>query len=386
MKTKPLSYVSGTGITHFGELYDYSLEDLILEAAVKAIENSRLSDFRKLDLVVISSMTASDLGGQGHLSSLVTQLLGISVPVISVDAACAGGGSAIGVALTYLRNNGINKALVLGVEKLTDQSSERVSRSMMNAASYDEETMLGLTFPALNALVAQRYIHEYGLPKDTLSKIAIKNHSNGFYNKIAHIKRKITKKNYFDSEMVAEPLRLYDCAPISDGCAAVVLSNSKVKNSTAIIGFTQTHDSLSLHKRKKLTTLKAVSKGIKNLVGLTGVDIRDIDVLELHDAFTILELISLEDLGYFKKGQGYKAYERGFSSVNGKLSINPSGGLKSCGHPVSASGIRQAIEVHNQILGLCEKERQVKNVRFGLTQNLGGVAGTCTLSLIGKHE
>lgn len=397
---KPLAYITATGITQFGELFDHSLNDLILESANKALRKSELKSFKDLDLVVISSMTANDLHAQDHLSSLVTQILRTDCPVISVDAACAGGGSAIGVAATYLNSSihKVNHALVIGAEKLTDHNSEEVATSMMRAASAEEEAIHGLTFPALGALVASRYFYEYPhVPKETLAKIAIKNHRQGLLNPQSHIKKNLNLKTYQQSPYVAEPLRLFDCAPISDGAAAVILSKEPTKNSTSILAFSQTQDYISLHQRQTLTSMAATKQGIINILKQARVTLDDINILEIHDAFTILELISLEDLGFYKPGKGYQAYsspqtdkEGQMSKVKGQLlHINPSGGLKSCGHPVAATGIRQVIEIHEQLLGKAGK-RQVKTKKglpkLGLTQNLGGVAGTCTMCLIGPQK
>lgn len=387
---KPLAYITGTGITNFGELYDFSLADLFLESATKAVKSAGLQ-FSDIDLVVVASMTANDLHEQYHLSSWLTQLLNTNCEILSVDAACSGGASTIGVAINYLQaNNNLQNVLVIGAEKLTDHSSERVASSMMRAASVEEEGAAGLTFPALGALIASRYFHEY--PKvdpKVLGKIAVKNHEFGQSNPIAHMKKPLSMDVYLNSPWVAEPLRLFDCAPISDGGAAAVLSRHPKKNkSTCIYGFSQTQDIISLHKRKTITSMKATKIGMSNILKQTKVRLSEIEVFEIHDAFTILELIALEDLGFTKAGEGFSVYDQDNNLIS-DLQINPSGGLKACGHPVAATGIRQIIELHDQLLNQAD-DRQVtinsQAPRLGLAQNLGGIAGTCCLTLMGKLD
>lgn len=355
MKLKKDIYIQSCGQTRFGELYDLGPKELVRIAADEALKTSGLKSYKDFDLVVASSMSVQTLQRLGHLSAWLTQVLGLSCPVISVDAACAGGGSAFGVALTYLEaDDQIENVLVLGFEKLTDHTSEEVAEVMMQAADWEEEGMVGLTFPGINALVAERYFYEHPeVLRDALAQVAIKNHENGSRNKLAHMQKKLTKGEYLSSEWVCEPLRLYDCAPISDGAVAVVLGRRKSTNK--VLGFVQEQDLISLHKRKELTRMMASVRGMEKLMKETGLSRDQISLAEVHDAFTILEPIAIADLG-----------------LDGKTLVNQSGGLKACGHPVAATGLRQ-------ISDLCLR---LKLGQIGIAQNMGGIGGTVTLTLI----
>ncbi len=369
--------------TRFGDLFDQSLEDLIVSAATGCFVNSTVPlKWSQIDMVVIASMTASFLQQQGHLPSLVTQLLPIKCPVISVDAACAGGASALGVALNYLASTSSQRQiLVIGVEKLTDFDSRLVGQAMMHAASASEESSIGLTFPAINALVAAAYLWKYHLDRSVLSAVSIKNHYHGSLNPLAHFKKVITLSDYLKSEMVSSPLCLYDCSPISDGASAVIVSNGHHPKTAKIVGFSQTQDLISLHHRPNISRLPAMASGFKNILKQSKISKDKISLMELHDAFTILEFLSLEEMGFYPLGQASKGYNNKDHYLSGRLPINVSGGLKACGHPVSATGIRQIVDL-NQQLTYRSGPRQVKNCNFGLAQNLGGIAGTCVYTLI----
>ncbi len=365
-------YIKAAEQTKFGELYEYSLKDLVIEAAAKTLKSAKL-EVSDLDLIVISSMTAQSLQHQGHLSAWVTQLLGSNCPVISVDAACAGGGSALGVGMAYLKAGEAKNVLVLGVEKLTDFDSEEVAAAMMQAADWESEGIIGLTFPAINALVAERYFFEHPeIDRSILRQIAIANHTNGAVNEYAHLRRKITEKEYDEAEMVCSPLKLYDCAPISDGAVGVIISTYPPIGVTPgesvpatpreptcrgeILGFGQEQDVISLYRRKTLTSMAATQRAMSKLLKQTGIMRSQISVAEVHDAFSILQQIAIEDLGLKN------------------VLVNQSGGLKACGHPVAATGLRQVRDVL----------RFLKRGQIGIAQNMGGIGGTVTLTLIFK--
>ncbi|MDO8487994.1 MAG: hypothetical protein Q7S31_01635 [bacterium] len=357
MMTTPLAYILAAEQTPFGELYEYSLKDLATQASKQALQASKLPSFAEIDLAVVSSMSAQSLQRQGHLSSWLTQVLNLHCPVISVDAGCAGGGSALNVALAYLQaERSLKRVLVLGLEKLTDHTREEVAEAMMQAADWEEEGMAGLTFPALNALITARYFYEHPeIAPDVLMQLAINSRANGATNKWAHLHKKLTTQEYLSADWVSEPLRLPDCAPVSDGAAALILGREK--SDRVIWGCVQKQDVISLHHRPSLTTFAANQTAMQKLLQITGVSRKDISLLEIHDAFTILELIILQDLGF----------------LGTRVKVNLSGGLKSCGHPVAATGLRQ-------IRDLCLR---LKPKQLGLAQNMGGVGGTVTLTLVG---
>lgn len=345
--------------TKFGELYEYSLKDLAREAANRALQEAGLK-VEELDLVVVTSMTAGYLSRQGNLGSWLTQVLGLACPVMVVEAACGGGGSALGVGLTFLKAREAKRVMVLGVEKLTDWETEEVAEAMMLAADWEEEGVTGLTFPGLNALVAERFFSERpDISREILAGVAMAAHERGVKNEWAHIRKKLAREEYGSAEWVAQPLRLYDCAPVSDGAAVVIIGSEpgKRKIRGEIGGWVQEMDLISLFRRESLTSMAATKRAMVKLVAKTGLKREEIKVLEVHDAFTILQPIALEDLGL----EGRK-----------DLTINPYGGLKAGGHPVAATGLRQ-------IADLC---RALKPGEWGLAQNMGGIGGVVTLTLV----
>jgi acetyl-CoA C-acetyltransferase len=228
--------------------------------------------------------------------------------------------------------------------------------------------------------VARKHIHEYGTTEEQMAMVAVKNHEHGSKNPNAQFRNKISVEDVMNSQYVAEPLKLLDCSPITDGAAAVILS--KEKNDVEIIASTCATDEISIHNRDALTTFKSTVIASKNAYQQAGIDIKDIDVIEVHDCFTIAELLAVEDLGLVKKGESGKAYEEGRFRLGDKPTINPSGGLKACGHPVGATGVKQIVELTLQLRGEA-KDRQV-NAEYGLAHNIGGTGGTCVVHILKK--
>ena len=379
---KPLGFITGTGQTQFGELFDQSLTDLVWQAGSQAIQSAEITP-EQLEFVIIASMTAVDLSQQGHLSALVKQLWPeITAPVFSVEAACASSSSALGVGLSYLSQ--AKHGLVIGVEKLTDYDTGRVANALMRAAFYQQETVQGATFPGLGGLIALAYLSQYKLDPELLGLVAVKNHYHGQFNPLAQIQRAIKLADYLASPWVAEPLRLLDCAPISDGASAVVISARPKSAQAAIIGWQQAHAPISLHQRESLTQFQALLQVWRQLQQQTGVKQSQIDVLELHDAFTVLEPMILEHLGFYPAGQALvKGYQTKQTYLTGSLPVNASGGYKACGHPVAASGLRQIIDLTRQVSGQAGKY-QVDSADIGLAINFGGMAGTVVGTVVQK--
>ena len=375
--------VIGVGMTKFGELWGKSIKDIFVEAALKAIENAKVDH---IDSMYVGSMSGGLFVGQEHLGAVMADYLGISpIPATRVESACASGG--VSFRQAYLEVASGNSEIVLagGVEKMTDGAD--VTDSLATAADQEYEIYNGVTFPALYAMIANAHMHEYKTTREHLAEVAVKNHKNGANNQNAQFRKEITVEQVLKSTLVADPLRLLDCSPVSDGGAAVILCPlDKAKKITGsyvkVKASSQASDTIALHSRKSLTTLNAVSSASSKAFGLAKLKPKDIDFAEVHDCFTIAEIVVSEDLGFFEKGRGGPAVHDGLTSLNGgKIPINTSGGLKSKGHPVGATGIAQIIELYEQLTGQAGK-RQVKNARIGLAQNMGGSGASCVINIL----
>lgn len=377
--------VLGAYQTKFGELWDKSLSDLISEAVFGAIRDSGLP-LESLQIGFIGNMLSAITPGQNLLGALLSEITGLSIPFVRVEAACASGGVALAQACQAIESGNYKVALVVGAEKMTDLSSEDVAQSLMGAASLEERDA-GLSFPSLYALMATAYMKKFDATEEDLALVSVKNHFHASLNPKAQFPFEITLKDVLQSTLVSSPLKLLDCSPISDGAAAVILSSEsfaqKVKKDPVyIVGSAQASDSLSLSKRKSLIELSATQKAADKAFLQAGMKRDEIDFLEVHDCFTIAEILAIEDLGFYAKGSGFKT-AKSETKLGGKLPVNLSGGLKACGHPVGATGIKQVVEVYSQLNNLAGK-RQVKGVKAGLTHNVGGTGGTAVVHILRK--
>lgn len=376
--------IAGVYQTKFGELWVRSLEDLIEEASRGAIEESGLKK-DQIEAVFVANMLAENLSGQAHLGALLAGQLGIKAPITRIEAACASGGVAIRKA-TLLIEAGIHEAvLVVGAEKMTDEVASETGASLMGAAGEDE-ALAGLNFVGLYALMAQAYLKEFKASEEDLAWVAVKNHFHASLNEKAQFPFEITLEQVLTSPKISDPLKLLDCSPISDGAAAAVLVSEKLmkklgSKSVFIIGSGQASDSLSLKDREDLTSLKASGLAVNDAYRMAGLEAKDIDLVEVHDCFTIAEILALEDLGFYQKGEGFVAEKNGEVKLGGKRPVNLSGGLKACGHPVGATGVKQVVELVKQLRGEAGK-RQVRGARIGLAHNVGGTGGTAVVHIL----
>jgi len=276
-----------------------------------------------------------------------------------------------------------------GVEKMTDVLTEEAASILGLAGDYEWEVFKGATFPTLYALMARRHMHEYGTTEEQLAMVAVKNHENAVLNPFAQFRKRISVEDVLASPVIASPLKLLDCSPLSDGAAAVVLASEekvrelKIDTPVWIRASAQASDTLALHDRKDLTTLLATRVAAEQAYKQAKVEPKDIDVAEVHDCFTIAEILAIEDLGFFKKGEGGKAVEEGQTARNAKISVNTSGGLKACGHPVGATGVKQIVELTLQLRGDAG-ERQVTRAELGLAHNVGGSGATCVVHILSR--
>jgi acetyl-CoA C-acetyltransferase len=377
--------IVGVGMNKWGELWQKSLRDIFTEAALLAIEDAGVDH---IDSMYAGCMTSGLFVGQEHLASLLADYLGAGpIPSARVESACASGGLAVRMGFMDVASGMSDIVLVGGVEKMTDVGGDGATYALSTAADQEYEVYHGITFPGLYALMARNHMEKYGTTRDQLSRVAVKNHQNGSKNPLAQFPQKITVEQVNNSITIADPLTILDCSPITDGAACVIMCPAEMaakisnKRPVKIIGAGNATDTIALHSRSDFTTLNATVKAAERAYKMAGVRAEDIDLAEVHDCFTIAEIIISEDLGFFKKGQGGKAVESGKTAIGGEKPVNTSGGLKSKGHPVGATGVAQVVEVVHQLRGEAG-DRQVKDAKMGLTQNMGGSGGSAVVHIL----
>lgn len=375
-------YIIGTGMTVFGEVWQSSLRDLYVEAALKAIADSGVDH---IDSMYAGAMSSGLFIGQEHIASLLADYLGTGgIPATRVESACASGGISVRQAYFEIASGASDIVLAGGVEKMNDGGD--VTYALATAADQEYEAFHGVTFPGLYAMIARAHMHQYGTTREMLAEIAVKNHENGADNPNAQFQMKITREAVLQSTMVADPLRLLDCSPVTDGAAAVILCSEEVarKSSRPLVKIrtsAQATGPIALHARKDPATIPAVATAAKKAYQAAGITPEQLDLVEVHDCFTIAELVVIEELGLFERGKAGQAILDGQTRRNGKIPVNTSGGLKSKGHPVGATGVAQIIEIVEQLNHTAGK-RQIENARLGLTQNMGGSGGSCVIHIL----
>ncbi|MDH7476113.1 MAG: thiolase domain-containing protein [Microgenomates group bacterium] len=382
-----MGIIVGYYSTKFGELWDKSLFDLVEEAINGVIKQTQIEK-KQIDVIFFANMLAGVLENNLHSASKIAEIIGLNIPVFRVEAACASGGVAFHLAENYIANHQNKTALVIGAEKMTDYSPEQVTAALSAAAS-GEEQEAGLTFPGLYALIAQVYLNKYHYNEENLAYVSFKNHYHGTLNEKAHFQKKLTLEQILKSPYVAYPLKVLDSSPISDGAAALIITNNqqiikKTKHQVKIIASEVATDTISLKERKFLDRLLATSLAAEKAFKKSKIKKKDIQVAEIHDCFSIAELLAMEDLGFWPKGRaGTKIKE--LSTMIGKgnnLFVNTSGGLKAAGHPVGATGVKQIGEIYLQLTKQAGK-RQVKKAKYGLAHNVGGSGGTAVVTILG---
>ncbi|MFH1285358.1 MAG: thiolase domain-containing protein [Candidatus Micrarchaeota archaeon] len=382
--------IVGVGMTKFGEHWERGFRDLITEAGVKALQDSNMKG-EDIDALYGGTMAAGRLIGQEHITALIADYMGLNpIPATRVEAACASGGLALRTGYMAVASGIHDNVVVGGVEKMTDVSVSEAVSALGGAGDQEWELFMGATFPGLYAFMARRHMHEFGTTEEQLAHVSVKNHANAAKNPHAQFQGEITVEDVMGSKVVASPLKLLDCSPISDGAAAVILApleNARKYTDTPIeiVASSQASDTIALHSRKSATRLDAAILAAKKAYEYAKITPKDVSVAEVHDCFTIAEIMATEDLGFFEKGKGGKAAEDGETALNSKISINTSGGLKGCGHPVGATGVKQAVEVTWQLRGQADK-RQVKGAEIGLTHNVGGSGATCVVHIMKRAD
>lgn len=379
--------VIGYYTTKFGELWERSLFDLVKEAFYGVLSQANIEKER-VEAIFFANMLSGVLENNLHSSSKIAEILEVNFPVFRIETACASGGSAFYLAKNYLDSAKAKTVVVLGGEKMTDYSPEQITAGLSAAAS-GEEQEAGLTFPGLYGLMANYYLEKYHYTEENLAYVAVKNHYHGCLNDKAHFHKQVSINTVLQSPYIAYPLKLFDSSPISDGAAALVLTSDKglikKRQKKAFVLSTATAtDSISLTKRKRLDQIYASCLAADQAFEQAGLTREDIDVAEVHDCFSIAEILAMEDLGFWEKGRGGERI-KAESTVYGKggdLIVNTSGGLKAAGHPIGATGVKQIGEIYLQLTNQAGR-RQVKNARYGLAHNVGGSGGTAVVTILG---
>ncbi len=373
--------IVGAGITKFG-VREASWKDLVQEAGKAAFDDVPNLDKKEIDSLIVGAAQPERWVNQTHVAPLVAELLGIEVKrVISrTEVACASGQAAIRYAWLAVAMGLSDIAMVVGVEKMNTKFMSFSQSSMINVGNREFDGANGFTAPPFFALVAQRHMHDFGTTREQLALVRVKNAEYGSYNPYAQFQKKVTAEKVIESRMVAPPLTLFDCSAITDGASALILaSEEKAKQLTDtpvwIAGGVQHVDyAHTTNQMGDMSHWIGLRKAAKDLYGMLNITPDDIDIAEVHDCFTISEILEYEELGFCRKGEGGKFIEEGESYIGGKVAVNPGGGLLSNGHPLGATGVRQAWEIVMQFRGEVPKERYVDGAEIGIAHNLSGMA------------
>ena len=378
--------VVGVGMTEFGELWSDSLRTIWAKAAVAALADAGID---QVDMITVGCMSPGLFTGQEHLASLLADELGMAgVPAARVESACASGGLALRMGFAEVAAGLSDTVLVTGVEKMTDVDGADATYALGTASDQEWEGFHGITFPGLYAMLARAHMQRFGTTVEQLAAVAVKNHANGLLNPHAQYHLKLTIDDVLNSTMVADPLHLFDCSPVTDGAAAVVLTTvenaEKLGGTRPVVKITGSGlatDTITLANREDLTELKAVRLAAERAYAMAGRTPKDLHVVEVHDCFTIAEIMATEALGLFDPGSGAAAAADGLTGLQGKIPVNTSGGLKSKGHPVGATGVAQTAEIVTQLRGEAG-QRQVEGATVGLAQNMGGSGGSSIVHIM----
>lgn len=420
-KTKTLGRgvaVVGAGMSKFGAFAEKNTRDLFVES-YKAMTRSVDKGFDPsvIDAVYIGNFSSDQFERQAHIAPILADAVGLTpVPATRVEDACASGSAALRQGLMAIASGMADVVLVGGAEKMTALNTAAVTEALATAADVAYEIPAGFTFPGFYAAMASAYMARYGMKPEHLMNVAIKNHDNAALNPNAQFGVTIQKwmegriesalkkgkpapawSTIWDflhddsgNPMIAYPLRLFDCSPITDGAAAVLLVAEEIAHQFTdhpihIVGSAQASDA-ALHDRTELTSLPAAKIAAARAYEMAGVTAKDIRIAEVHDCFTVAEVIASEDIGFFAPGEGFKAAEDGMTARNGAKPINTSGGLKAKGHPVGASGVAQAVEVWKQMRGQAEARQVEGDVSLALTHNVGATGSTCVIHIFERRN
>ncbi len=372
-------YVRGVGLEKIGDRWELSVAKLAAQAGMKAIEDANI-DPNKIDYLVVSNMTAPFLNNYNQLATAVADILGLKAKIITNESACGSGGMAFNMGYKLVKS-GAENVLVIGVEKLSDHVTKDVTTAMMMAEDRLYTFPSGSSFVALNALALDYYLKRFKVPHEDIMLLPVLDHENAVNSPHAQFRYKISVEKVKQSPLVADPLHLLECSGTGDGAAAVLLSSEA--GDVKVLSSETATDKFRLNEREDPLTFKSTVIAARKAYERANVSPVDIDVLEVHDAFSITGVIALEDLGLAKKGEGAKLLKDGQLSLNGKIPTNTFGGLKARGHPVGATGVYQIVEIALQLRGDAGKN-QVDGAGIGLAHNIGAVATTTAVTILSK--
>ena len=386
MARKPLVSIVSAGLSKFGRHEESVLREIFTEATKESFDRCpNLDPIKDIEALFVGHMGES-YEHQGHTGPTLADWTGLlPKPAIRIESACASSGSALRIGILAILS-GLHKVVMVGgVEKMTHRTTAEVTEFLAMASDMPFEQWNGITFPALYALMATAHMHKYGTTEEQMAQVAVKNHHNGTLNPKAHMQKEITLEKALASKVVAWPLKLYDCSLITDGASCIILTHPDIAKKFTdtpvhIVGSGQASDTIGLYERESLTSLKAVRLAGQEAYMMAGVEPKDLDVAEVHDCFTIAEILAYEDLGFCGSGKGGNLIQEGGTELGSKLPVNPSGGLKSKGHPVGATGTAQAYEIYLQLTGQAQK-RQVEGAEIGLSHNVGGSGATASVHI-----
>lgn len=375
--------VLGAGSTKYGKLEE-SIADITTEASASAIESAGI-DPKEVKAAYISNVFGV-ADRQVHLGPVLMSNLGIPErPSLSIESACGSGSVSFREAYANVAAGFYDCLVVTGVEKVTHTGTEWTTTYFAYCSDFFYEGQAGASFPGLFASMARAYLTEFGATEEDFARVAVKNHENGMNNPKAHLQKRITVDDVMASPVVASPLKLYDCCPFSDGASSVILCSEKFAREhggdyVEVIGSGRGGSPAALQGRDHMTTIPSTRIAADAAYRMAGIAPKDVDFAEVHDCFTIAEIVDTEDLGFFEKGRGVEAVREGRTGMDSEIAVNPSGGLKSKGHPIGATGVGQVVEVFEQLTGAAGA-RTVKDARIGLTHNFGATGASCAVHL-----
>jgi acetyl-CoA C-acetyltransferase len=390
--------IIGVGMIPFGRRDEDSLMDMLAYASLKALDDAGLED-KTVNAVYVGNMGAGIIQHQTSIaSSLVDRLSLLPAAADVVENGPASGGSAVKNGVLAVASGYYDMVLVVGGEKMREITGWRATDFVATMTHPEVEYPYGITLPGMAGMFTRLYMEKYGVTREHLLAVTLKNQEMGALNPYAHVEMTLDREGIFDSPhavvnnpVAADPLHLYDLCPVSDGAAAIILcpleiAKKLVKSPVLVAGFGQATDTHTLQERDDPTDLKAVTLASQQALEMAKLKPQDIDVAELHDAFTILEIAESEHIGFFKKGEGGKAAAAGKTRLGGQIPINVSGGLKARGHPVGATGVAQVVDIVFQLRHELPDNRQVKNARSGLTVNFGGFGNNVVSFVLKRVE
>ncbi|MGQ4891782.1 MAG: thiolase domain-containing protein [Candidatus Njordarchaeia archaeon] len=384
------TYIIGAGIVKYGKWKNMTSREAALLAGKLAIESAEISP-RDIEIGFVTNVFGF-AENQAHFGPVVATGLGIKdVSMTTVENACASGSVAIREAYLSVAAGQADVAIAVGAERMNAVDTITANTYMSYGSDFVVEGGSGATFIGLYASMMTRYMHEYGAPREVFAKVAVKNHNNALHNPAAMFHKKITVEDALKSPVIAWPIRLFDCSPITDGAAAVIVASDDfikkegIDEKIRILVSVKAGGTSALQDREHLPTIRAARIAADKAFKIAHLERKDIDFAEVHDCFTIAEIVAMEDIGFYKKGEGWKAVMEGETEIGGKIPINPSGGLKAKGHPVGATGIGMAEEVFEQLLGEAGK-RQVEGAEIALTHNVGATGGTVVVNIYKRER